>query len=83
MHRDMVQVAILRNPEEGRSEGTVVKILEHGVHELIGTYQKAKSYGFVLPDNRRITSDIFVPQEFSKGAMDGHKVLVELTSSGR
>ncbi|RKJ50299.1 ribonuclease R [bacterium 1XD42-54] len=82
MHRDMVQVAILRNPEEGRSEGTVVKILEHGVHELIGTYQKAKSYGFVLPDNRRITSDIFVPQEFSKGAMDGHKVLVELTSYG-
>lgn len=82
MHRDMVQVAILRNPEEGRSEGTVVKILEHGVRELIGTYQKAKSYGFVLPDNRRITSDIFVPQEFSKGAMDGHKVLVELTSYG-
>ncbi len=82
MHRDVVQVAIVKNHEEARSEGSIVKILEHGVRELIGTYQKAKSYGFVLPDNRRITSDIFVPQEFSKGAMDGHKVLVELTSYG-
>lgn len=82
MHRDVVQVAILKNHEEGRSEGSVVKILEHGVRELIGTYQKAKSYGFVIPDNRRITSDIFVPQEFGKGVMDGHKVLVELTSYG-
>ena len=82
MHRDIVQVAIMKSAEGKRQEGTVVRILEHGIHELIGTYQKAKNYGFVLPDNQRITSDIFIPKEFSKGAMDGHKVLVELTSYG-
>jgi ribonuclease R len=82
MHRDRVQVAILRQSEGKRQEGSVTRILEHGIHELIGTFQKAKSYGFVLPDNQRITSDIFIPQECCGGAMDGHKVLVELTSYG-
>lgn len=82
MHRDEVQVAILQAVEGRRQEGRVVRILEHGIHELIGTYQKGKSYGFVLPDNQRITEDIFVAQENSMGAVNGHKVLVQLTSYG-
>lgn len=82
MHRDTVQVVILHTTEGKRQEGSVVRIIDHGIKELIGTYQKSKNYGFVLPDNQRITSDIFVPQEQSKGAMDGHKVLVELISYG-
>ncbi len=83
MHRDEVQVVILQASEGRRQEGRVVKILEHGIRELIGTYQNGRGgYGFVLPDNQRITEDIFVSQEHSKGAMDGHKVLVELVSYG-
>ena len=82
MHRDLVQVAIVRSAEGRRQEGSVVRILEHGIRELIGTYQKAKNFGFVIPDNQRFTSDVFVPQEASMGAMDGHKVLVELTAYG-
>lgn len=82
MHRDTVQVVILHASEGKRQEGSIVRVLERGVRELIGTYQKGKSYGFVIPDNQRITSDVFVLQEHSKGAMDGHKVLVELTSYG-
>ncbi|WP_283680893.1 ribonuclease R [Parablautia sp. Marseille-Q6255] len=84
MHRDTVQVAILQRTEGKRQEGTVVKITERGIKELIGTYQSrsTQNYGFVLPDNQRITRDIFIAQENSAGAMDGHKVLVELLSYG-
>lgn len=82
MHRDQVQAVILQASEGKRQEGRIVRILERGIKELIGTYQKGKSYGFVIPDNQRITSDVFVPQEHSKGAVDGHKVLIELTSYG-
>lgn len=82
MHRDTVQVAVMQSAEGRRQEGSVVRILEHGITELIGTFQKSHSYGFVLPDNQRITKDIFVAQENSKGAVDGHKVLVELISYG-
>ena len=82
MHRDVVQVVILNSVEGRRQEGSVVRILEHGIKEVIGTFQSSRTYGFVVPDNQRILNDIFVSQENSRGAMDGHKVLVELTSYG-
>lgn len=83
LHRDVVQVAVLNSTEGKRQEGSVVRILEHEIKELVGTYQKSGNYGFVLPDNQRITSDIFIPKEYSKGAIDGHKVLVTLMSYGQ
>ena len=50
---------------------------------IVGTYDKATAFGFVIPDNEKISSDIFVPKERSKGAVTGHKVVVELTSYGK
>ena len=49
---------------------------------MVGTYKKSKTFGFVVPDNKKICYDIFVPQEKSMGAVTGHKVVVELTSYG-
>ena len=82
LHQDTVQVLLLPASTGKRQEGRILRILEHGIHEVIGTYQKNRTYGFVIPDNPRITTDIFVPQEHSMGAVQGHKVLVELTSYG-
>ena len=82
LHQDTVQVLLLPVSTGKRQEGRILRILEHGIHEVIGTYQKSRTYGFVLPDNPRITTDIFVSQEHSMGAVQGHKVLVELTSYG-
>ena len=50
----------------------------------MGLFQKKEqqSYGFVLPDNQRFPYDIFVPADKAKGAVSGHKVVVELTSYG-
>ncbi|MCD8324910.1 MAG: ribonuclease R [Clostridiales bacterium] len=82
IHEDVVQIVYI--PSNGRRrEGKVVKILEHGLKTLVGTYeQSSKSYGFVRPDNPRIRMDVFVPAECSRGVVDGHKVVVELTSYG-
>ncbi|MDD3795501.1 MAG: ribonuclease R [Lachnospiraceae bacterium] len=82
MHKDTVQVALLPLQSGKRAEGTIIKVLEHGIKEIVGTYQKSKNYGFVVPDNRRILDDIFISKERSKGAVDGHKVLVEITDYG-
>lgn len=57
-------------------------MLERGINELIGTYQQSKNYGFVVPDNLKFSRDIFIPIEKSKGAVNGHKVLVKLVSYG-
>ncbi len=82
-HKDKVQVELLKGTQHGkRQEAKVVAILERGTTRVVGTYEKSKSFGFVLPDNEKLTSDIFVPQERSKGAVTGHKVVVELTDYG-
>ncbi len=66
-----------------RVVGHIVGIVERGTTQIVGTYDKSnKSFGFVVPDNTKLTSDIYVRAEDSKGAMDGHKVVVELISYG-
>ena len=82
---DEVEIQITRGagPKTGqRQEGKVIKILKRGMSRIVGYYQKNKSFGFVLPDNQKFLQDVFVPEEKSKGAVTGHKVVVKLTSYG-
>ncbi|MBD5519650.1 MAG: ribonuclease R [Lachnospiraceae bacterium] len=81
-HMDKVQVELLPGKRGKRQEAVVRKVLEHGSRQLVGTYEKSENFGFVIPDNGKIASDIFIPKECSKGAVNGHKVVVELTSYG-
>lgn len=81
-HLDRVQVAFLPGQRGKRQEAAVVKILERGTKQIVGTYEQSQNFGFVIPDNSKIGEDIFVPKERSKGAVTGHKVVVELTSYG-
>ena len=82
MQGDEVEITITRAPQGRRKEGKIVKIVKRGTQKLVGYYQARKGYGFVVPDNARYLQDIYVPAERSKGAVTGHKVVVELTSYG-
>lgn len=82
IHHDTVEVEILPGKSGKRQEGIVTRIISHELKEIVGTFEKCKNFGFVRPDNQKFTKDIFIPIERSKGAVDGHKVLVELTSYG-
>lgn len=81
-HLDKVQVTLMPGQRGKRQEAAVVRILERGTKQIVGTYDNAGNFGFVIPDNGKIGTDIFVPKERSKGAVTGHKVVVELTSYG-
>ena len=79
-HKDTVEVALLPGNEGRRQEAKVVRIIARGMTQVVGTYDRAGDhYGFVVPDNARLPQDIFVPKERSKGAVSGHKVVVEIT----
>ena len=83
LHGDKVQIFIEREAgAKGRAEGAVLRILEHANREVVGFYQKYKTFGFVIPDNRRIAMDIFIPQGQDMGAVTGHKVVVCITDFG-
>ena len=82
-HQDIVEIALLKKPDGKRQEAKVIRIVAHGIREVVGTFQKNKAFGFVIPDNQKLAQDIFVSKERSKGAVDGHKVVVEITDYGK
>lgn len=83
-HKDIVQIVLLPRDGGKRKEAKVVKILERGMKTVVGTYDKASAnFGFVVPDLAKLPGDVFVPVERSKGAVSGHKVVVEITDYGR
>jgi ribonuclease R len=79
MNRDHVLVRINHSRSGPGLEGEVVRILSRGLTEVVGTYQDQGTYGFVIPDDKHIAHDFFIPKEKSKGAAEGHKVVVKIT----
>ena len=51
--------------------------------KLTGVYQQSKNYGFVVPDRRRDSADIFIPKEKANGARDGQKVVAEISAAAK
>lgn len=82
-HKDKVEVELLPKGSGKRQEAKIVRVLERAQDEIIGTYQSSKNFGFVVPDNNKVTSHIFIPIERSKGAVTGHKVVVKITDYGK
>lgn len=82
LHKDKVLISLKEGNTGKRREGVILKVLEHETRTLVGTYQKNKNFGFVVSDNLKLGSDIYIPLDKSKGAVTGHKVVVEITSYG-
>ena len=60
MNDDIVTVKILNKKHGQNREGQVIKILKRGTKRIVGTFQKSKNFGFVVPDNTKIKNDIFI-----------------------
>lgn len=83
LHGDRVQVLVGRDEKQGRRrEGTVVKVLERGTKEIVGTFQREADYGFVLCDNQKFSKDVYISPKNSIGIRDGEKVVAEITDYG-
>ncbi|MEG7379219.1 ribonuclease R [Bacillus subtilis] len=80
MNGDIVMVRLNSQSNGSRQEGTVIRILERAIQRVVGTYTETRNFGFVIPDDKKITSDIFIPKNGKNGAAEGHKVVVKLTS---
>jgi len=82
IHGDKVTIMLSSEKTGKRQEGMVLQILERGMKEIVGTFQKSKAFGFVIPDNQKFVHDIYIPKEHTKGAVTGHKVVVTVTNYG-
>ncbi|MEK5059797.1 ribonuclease R [Paenibacillus sp. FSL H7-0326] len=81
MNGDTVLVRVTsKGPEGGRLEGEVVRVVKRAVVQVVGVFQSQEVYGFVIPDDKRINRDIFIPRTGFNNAVDGQKVVVNIVS---
>ncbi|KNZ69990.1 ribonuclease R [Thermincola ferriacetica] len=80
MHNDRVIARITSKGDLGvRREGEVIRILERANTLVVGTYSSSKHFGFVIPDETRISQDFFIARGNEHGARSGDKVVIRVT----
>ena len=80
MHGDKVICRAESAQKGGKKEGRIIRILERGHKTIVGIYEPSGHFGFVIPDDRRISHDIYIPFKYSGKAKKGHAVITEITA---
>lgn len=80
MDGDTVEIKITEaaKEEDKNAVGKVVRVTERARKEIVGTFHKKKKFGFVVPDDPKFDSDIFIPKDQLKGLQEGDKVVVNV-----
>ena len=77
---DEVIVKILKKEgKEKHKEGKVTKVTKHNLDTIVGTFKKSKKFGFVIPDNKKMNTDIYISKKNMKKAKNNQKVVVKIT----
>src|SRR5579859_2965031 len=79
LHGDRAVVRVQGTDSRGRSEGSLVDVLERNTSELAGRYVEEQGVSYLLPDNARIGRTVQIPREERGGARNGQMVVVEIT----
>jgi ribonuclease R len=81
MNGDIILVRVTSKSQAGgKLEGEVIRVVTRANTQLVGTFQNQESYGFVVPDDKRVVRDIFIPKEAFMGAASGQKVVVKIVN---
>lgn len=79
MHGDRVVARLIKGGNGRNNEGEIIRILQRRSNLIVGRYESGRTYGFVVPDDQRISQDIFIPKSEAKQMQNGVKVQVEIT----
>jgi ribonuclease R len=78
MHGDRVVARVESIRKKGR-EGTVIRILERGLHKVVGKFMRGKNYSYIIPEDERIIQEVFIPEGETKRARPNQIVVAEIT----
>ena len=78
LHGDRVRVAITPKRRRKRMEAEVVEVVERAKRTFVGKIEVEKNYAFVIPDNKLMPYDIFIPKESLNNAKTGQKVIARI-----
>lgn len=76
---DKVKVYVFGKKSGKRNEGEIVEILQRAKTDFIGIAKISEKFAFVIPDDRKMLHDIFVPLADINGTKNGEKVMASIT----
>lgn len=80
LNGDTVLVKIMQQEIGNKNkEGKIIKIIKRNITKVVGTFNDSRNFGFVIPDDKRIGTDIFISKKKFKTAKDNEKVVVKIT----
>lgn len=80
LNGDTVEIKMLTEKAgEKRAEAKIVKVLKRDKETVVGTFQKNRNFGFVVPDDKKLGTDIFISKNHCKKAKNNDKVVVKIT----
>ncbi|VAV86092.1 3'-to-5' exoribonuclease RNase R [hydrothermal vent metagenome] len=77
LNGDEVELYVYKRHKRGKLEGEITKVIKRAKTEFVGVIQIHKSYAFLIADNTKMYTDIFIPINKINKAEDGDKVLVK------
>jgi len=79
MSGDIVIYDIIKEEKkDAKAEGKIIKIAERKNEQIIGTFSSSQAFGFVIPDDKRLSKDVFISKSNKNGAKDNDKVVVKI-----
>ena len=83
MNGDIVEVRILKEKHGVHNEGAIINVVERNTKQVVGTFEKSKNFGFVIPDDNQLGTDIFISKSNFAKAKNHQKVVVKITKYPR
>ena len=79
LNGDKVRISIYKQKEGSRkAEAKIIKIIKREKETVVGIFQKSKNFGFVVPDDKKFLTDIFISKKKCKEAKNNDKVIVKI-----
>lgn len=79
LNGDTVAIKIISEKEaDKKAEGKIIKIVRHEKDTVVGTFQKNRNFGFVVPDDKNFGTDIFISKSHWGKARNNQKVIVKI-----
>ena len=78
---DIVEIYIIKSKQKDKkAEAKIIKIINREREIVVGIFQKSRNFGFVVPDDKKIDTDIFISKGKWKNAKNNDKVVVKITA---
>ena len=78
LHGDKVKVRLYAKRKGSRPEGEVVEIIERWRTSFVGTVEVMPNFAFLIPDNKNMPFDLFIPSSKLNGALQGQKAVAKV-----